>query len=260
MYFKILHYLRALTGPTTDGDRRVWRPALGKKGVDSKRRRQRAWPVGLLAMVLGAFPIGDAGATLYSVSFESDAGLSFEGVIDSKTDTFTVTSTKAPALDATGAGFLGINLPASGPVRLVARTPGSSSVVSTVPGSTHVLPNFDIPDDWDGSLGRDSTGAPFVFVSEWELRAYRWDIPDGAFGALDSSTHLIWGGDSEGDTWTMDGLYHFPMVYIDSSGRQHLGLEDYPIDNMVVTIAAPEPATITCGLLGLGLLVRRRRR
>lgn len=82
-----------------------------------------------------------------------------------------------------------------------------------------------------GQLGRpgaDATGAPFVLVSEWELKSYKWNLPPGTEGALDSTTHLIWAGDSEGDVWSMEGLYHFPMVYIDSNNRPRLGLETTP--------------------------------
>jgi len=188
-------------------------------------RMQRKMMMRLIAVAVVCAAGQGAWATVFSVELEDSLGPHLFGVVDTTTDTFTITSwTENP-------GSPDIWRPAPG------------SFPMTLPALNSLGQSHDVPDDWDGTI---PTWWGFVGPQVNEL-----DWLDGTPESFQEA-RLGWGGGGFGT-----------VISVNTEDNIFNGLPIEPSTTLGRFVQAniteiPEPASL--GLLGLGLLVVARRR
>lgn len=202
-------------------------------------------------------------AALVLVDYRSEKGVCFTGTVDTTTNTMTLETWHV----ASGSWFLGMNLvgqdglPGSlddPAVEFVAWSGGTA--VPEVTGSLN--PTFDIPDDWDHTLGSGATGGNWFFVAKSQTPDLPWEIPAGADGEFLPGTRMSWGGKSNGTTWSPFGLFRVGIAFSDEDGNLYLGQDDHGAGSASVgsvAVLIPEPTASALLLLVWAGSLRRRR-
>lgn len=220
---------------------------------------------GLVAW-LGAAVCGTtATAAVFSVSYQS-ASLEFEGTIDTATDRMILTSWKAK-LDQYGSKYLTVDFRGADKqagtvddfkLSFAAMRPAD---YLTVFGHVNVLsPDFDIPDQWDRTIGAGATGGDWMFVTDLQTQLIPYQNEAGLTSAevktlIPDCTRLVWAGNDRGQAGTPRDFGRVPVLT-----EGNITLDDVWEDRLPPTIAAvPEPGSALLAFLGLAAIARRRR-
>jgi hypothetical protein len=216
----------------------------------------------ILLALTGLFGLSSqshAAHMVYTINFTNNEGFTFEGDLDTSSNTLKLTHWNS--LSVAGGGckaFLNLNVDAAQGVTLVARQSGTGLVpVNGKMTSNHDVPNHPIGDMWESGFGET-----WFFVSEQPINRLAFEVPAGVNGTLDYPGYLVWGGDQSGMATSGDMIDRMPAISTASNGSQHLTLDRScagGFENTFITVVIPEPSTFAMiGLLGACGLRRRR--
>ncbi len=180
-----------------------------------------------------------AGATQFNVTFTQNSALQWTGVVDTATDTLSIQTWVVE-----GGSYW---TPSTTPLAFKAYSASSTAYTSFAN-----LNFYDVPDNWDGTIGSN-----WGFLSDLLKSSISWN--EGTF--LGNNSRLGWGIShaNDGSITTGPSVNHFSYVPL---GAYNNG--SFWADTVVISSASapvPEPATMLLfgiGLLGLAGVSRRK--
>ncbi|NIZ62783.1 hypothetical protein DL239_17580 [Sedimentitalea sp. CY04] len=174
-------------------------------------------------------------AATFDVAYTDNDGPQWTGIVDSTTDTFTILSW------AEGAGGIGY------------WTPTSASLPLLFNAVTAALDPFDVPDDWDGTIGNN-----WGFLSDLIKSDIEWQ--EGNFSG--NNSHLGWGISqvNNGSISSSVGESYFLYTPRSSTGNYLSTANSVSVTSVPSPVPLPAAGFLLIGALGSISLLRGRKK